>query len=89
MDRPVGGADRDLTLGDSIPDEDTEDGALEARIALAPAVRRLSDRDRRVIYMRFFEDHTQAEIGDELGVTQMQISRLLERILRDLRVQLA
>jgi RNA polymerase sigma-B factor len=51
-------------------------------------VRQLSTRDRRIIYLRFFEDRSQKEIGQQLGVTQMQVSRLLERILRDLRLQL-
>ena len=42
-------------------------------------------RDRRILYLRFFEDRTQAEIGDDLGVTQMQVSRLLSRTLDRLR----
>ena len=47
-----------------------------------------ADRDRRILYLRFCEDRTQAEIGDEIGVTQMQVSRLLTRILSQLRCQL-
>ncbi len=38
--------------------------------------------------MRFFEERSQQEIGAELGVTQMQVSRLLQRIMRDLRHEL-
>ena len=52
---------------------------------LAPVVRRLKERDRRILFLRFFEDRTQQEIADELGVTQMQVSRLITRIMRDLR----
>ena len=48
---------------------------------LGPALRTLSPRDRRILHLRFVEDKTQQEIGDELGVTQMQASRLLKRIL--------
>jgi RNA polymerase sigma-B factor len=51
--------------------------------------RRLSERDRRIIYLRFFHEWTQARIAQEFGVTQMQVSRLLSRILRDMRSQLA
>jgi RNA polymerase sigma-B factor len=51
-------------------------------------LRRLKDRDRRIVYLRFFEQKSQREIGEEIGVTQMQVSRLLARILRDLRGQL-
>jgi RNA polymerase sigma-B factor len=87
LDQPV--LDSGLSLGDAIADEDTSDtAAAEARTALAPAVRRLSERDRRILYLRFFEGRTQQEIGQDLGVTQMQVSRLLARIMRDLRDQI-
>jgi len=69
-------------------DDDADERALEARLMLGPAVRKLSDRDRRILYLRFVEDRTQQEIGDELGVTQMQASRLLKRILDQLRREL-
>jgi RNA polymerase sigma-B factor len=83
LDLPVGA--ETATLGDLLPDpHDTRD-ASDARAVLAPVVRRLAPRDRRILYLRYFEDLTQAEIGDDLGVTQMQVSRLLSRILDDLR----
>ena len=88
LDLPVG--TDSATLGDLLPGVDDADphDASEARVMLAPVVRRLADRDRRILYLRFFEDRTQAEIGKDLGVTQMQVSRLLSRILDDLRHQL-
>ena len=55
---------------------------------LGPVVRQLKARDRRIVYLRFFEQRSQQEIADEIGVTQMQVSRLLARILRDLRKEL-
>ena len=54
-------------------------------MVLAPLVRQLSDRDRRVLQLRFFDDCTQQEIAEEIGVTQTQVSRLLSRILGNLR----
>lgn len=84
LDLPVG-QESPTTLGALIPDEDRERDAADARVALAPVVRRLSERDRRILYLRFFEDRTQEEIGADLGVTQMQVSRLLTRILKSLR----
>jgi RNA polymerase sigma-B factor len=88
LDRPVADASGSL-LADVLPAEDDGDrSAAEARLALAPVVRELGDRDRRILYLRFFEDRSQQDIGEQLGVTQMQVSRLLDRILRDLRAQL-
>jgi len=57
----------------------------EAVAVLGPACRRLKGRDRRILELRFFEQKTQQQIADELGVTQVQVSRLLQRILTDLR----
>jgi RNA polymerase sigma-B factor len=51
-------------------------------------VKTLSDRDRRILMLRFFRGWTQQEIARDIGVTQMQVSRLLSRILSDLRAQL-
>jgi RNA polymerase sigma-B factor len=55
---------------------------------LAPAVRRLVARDQRILRLRFFDGLTQQEIAEDIGVTQMQVSRLLARIYADLRRQL-
>jgi RNA polymerase sigma-B factor len=90
LDRPVGGPDGDglTTVGDLIGEEDRSQPAAEARIALAPAVGLLKKRDRRILYLRFFEDRSQQEIAHDIGVSQMQVSRLLTRIMRDLRTEL-
>ena len=74
---------------DRLADADESDSrAMEARLVLSPALRKLTPRDRRILHLRFVEDRTQQEIGDELGVTQMQASRLLKRILETLRAEL-
>jgi RNA polymerase sigma-B factor len=86
LDQPAGQST--TTVGDLIAEEDDLHDASEARVMLAPVVRELSPRDRRILYLRFFEDRTQSEIGDDLGVTQMQVSRLLSRILGELRTEL-
>ena len=69
-------------------DTHRDDDAAEARVMLAPILKHLPERDRRILYMRFIEERSQKDIGRELGVTQMQVSRLLTRILRNLRRQL-
>lgn len=87
LDRPVtvnddGGG---IALVDFLGEADQARPAAEARVVLGPVVRQLKPRDRRIVYLRFFEQRSQQEIADEIGVTQMQVSRLLARILRDLR----
>lgn len=57
----------------------------EAVAMLASACKDLKERDRRILYLRFFKDWTQEQIAADLGVTQMQVSRLLNRIMRNLR----
>ncbi len=88
LDVPVG-EDGAATLGDLMPGEDTEIASAEARVMLGPAVRALAPRDRRILELRFFEGWTQEQIARDIGVTQMQVSRLLSRILKDLHAELA
>jgi RNA polymerase sigma-B factor len=88
LDVPVG-EDGAATLGDLMPHEDLEFSSAEARVVLGPAVRALSARDRRILELRFFEGWTQEQIAQDIGVTQMQVSRLLSRILKDLRAELS
>jgi RNA polymerase sigma-B factor len=84
LDRPLSGTSN-TSVGDLLEGPDGGFFSAEARIALAPAVRRLGERDRRILQLRFFEDRTQREIGEDIGVTQMQVSRLLTRIFDELR----
>lgn len=69
------------TLGDVDPAYDITDDAL----AVAPLLRDLSERDRRILHLRFYENCTQSQIARELGVSQMHISRILARTLATLR----
>lgn len=73
------------SLGDQLGTEEPGLAAAEARLVLGPALRRLGERDRLIVRLRFFAQRTQQEIADEIGVTQMQVSRLLSRICKDLR----
>lgn len=82
------GFDADATFGDSLGRSDSNYDRVEWATALHSVCRTLSAEDRRVLYLRFFEQRTQQEIADELGVSQMQISRLLRRILTQLQHRL-
>lgn len=73
------------SLADTVGDVDPDMGLFEDLHTLAPLLRELGERDRRILNMRFAQEMTQAEIGAELGVSQMQVSRLLTHILTKLR----
>ncbi|MBA2444695.1 MAG: SigB/SigF/SigG family RNA polymerase sigma factor [Nocardioidaceae bacterium] len=89
LDRPnASGGEDGPSLADVLGDDDAGFARAEAVVALRPLCRELSERDRRIIYLRFFREWTQARIAEEFGVTQMQVSRLLTRILKQLRSQL-
>ncbi|MFD8208688.1 SigB/SigF/SigG family RNA polymerase sigma factor [Streptomyces sp. NPDC059695] len=66
-------------------DTDPSYELIESLTALRPLLARLGDRDRRILELRFGQELTQAEIGDRIGLSQMHVSRLLTRILGDLR----
>lgn len=76
------------SLADRLGDTDTGLKAAEARVVLGPVVRRLTRRERRILQLRFIGQRTQQEIADDIGVTQMQVSRLLAGLLRRLRSDL-
>lgn len=73
---------------DTVADPDTTLATTPDRLALQQVLARLPERERRILALRFFADKTQSEIGAEIGVTQMQVSRLLSRALLRLREQL-
>jgi RNA polymerase sigma-B factor len=85
LDGAVG--DGGATLGELLTDPSGTEGleAAEARAVLRPVVRTLGRRDQKLLHLRFFEGLTQQEIADEMGINQTQVSRLLARILTDLR----
>lgn len=65
--------------------EDPRIALVENLVALKPLVAALPERDRRILSMRFTEELTQSQIGARLGVSQMHVSRLIGRILKQLR----
>jgi RNA polymerase sigma-B factor len=88
LDQPIGTAGQ-LLLGDVVAGG--EDQALlrfEQVSQLQPALDDLPSRERRILELRFVEGWSQAAIGADIGVSQMQISRILGRILDDLRDRL-
>jgi RNA polymerase sigma-B factor len=66
-------------------ESDDDKDRIETRLIIDRAVARLEESERRLIWLRFFEQRSQSDIADELGISQMQVSRLLSRLLLKLR----
>ncbi|WP_443046361.1 RNA polymerase sigma factor SigF [Streptomyces sp. DSM 40750] len=83
-----GGEDGDTVLGDLIGEEDPSLELVEDFQSLAPLIAELGDRERRILHLRFVEELTQSQIAEQLGVSQMHVSRLISRIIKRLRTGL-
>src|SRR5436305_1327906 len=79
--RAAGGHGLRRTRGDTIGYEDERIERAEQVAALRSLRDVLDERDRRVLYLRFVEDLTQTEIAKRIGVSQMQVSRLIRKAL--------
>ncbi len=71
----------DDTLGSHLGGEDSEFANSERRLLLEPYLSRLPERERLILKLRFEEDLTQSEIAEQLGISQMHVSRLLSKCL--------
>jgi len=71
-----------------LPDPGDQIDAVVTRQALQAAIGTLTERERQILHLRFVEERTQSDIGEAIGVSQMQVSRLLTSILTRLRTTL-
>ncbi len=87
LDAPRPGADDDAgaSYGDSIGGEDERYELVELDATVAAVLGHIPARERLILKMRFVEDLTQTEIAERVGISQMQVSRLLRRSLDQLR----
>ena len=86
-DFPLGENERPLS--ETIGDVDPALAHVEDHVVLAPLLESLPDLERTVLVLRFFGNMTQSQIAARVGVSQMQVSRLLTKTLADLRGKLA
>ena len=77
-----------IYIMDQISDAGASDEAWLENIALKEAMKRLSDREKKIIHLRFFNGKTQMEIADEIGISQAQVSRLEKGALERIRKQM-
>ncbi|PTM58604.1 RNA polymerase sporulation sigma factor SigF [Desmospora activa] len=75
-----------ITLMDQISDESEE--AWFDQLALKEAMEQLEERERLIVYLRYFKDQTQSEVAERLGISQVQVSRLEKKIIRRMREEM-
>jgi RNA polymerase sigma-B factor len=79
------GAEGNTTLGETLGETDTGFELAELRIALGPAIASLDEREQKIISLRFYGNKTQTEIAEQIGISQMHVSRPLAKALVKLR----
>ena len=86
--RPTGnGDDNTMFLMDRLEEENNDHEELLNRMVLKELMEDLSDEQREIIVRRYFYNQTQTQIAGELGISQVQVSRLEKRILKEMRMR--
>ncbi|MDQ3865533.1 MAG: SigB/SigF/SigG family RNA polymerase sigma factor [Actinomycetota bacterium] len=85
----VGEESEDLDPLESLGELEHEYEVSEDRAVLAPGLRVLDERERRILQLRFFEGLTQSQIAQQVGISQMHVSRLIRRALEKIREEIA
>jgi RNA polymerase sigma-B factor len=89
LDRPVGGEDDESPASEWVGDEDEGYELIDDKLALEGVLPQLDDRERLILRLRFVEDMTQSQIAEQIGHSQMHVSRILRCTLERIREQVA
>ena len=76
---------QEIRLMDKLPEKEKEEDKVLERMLLKELLNSLDKEERRLIYLRYFADRTQSQVGKEMGISQVQVSRLEKKILKRLR----
>ena len=79
---------KDMVLMDKLKEQESGEDRVLERILLRELLEQLGKEERQLIYLRYFADKTQTEVGEQLGISQVQVSRMEKKILEELRRQL-
>jgi RNA polymerase sigma-B factor len=85
LDAAMSADDDAYSLADTLGVAEASYDVVVDREAAKEGLRRLPERERAILYMRFFEDMTQSRIADQLGISQMHVSRLISRCCARIR----
>ncbi|MBS1677142.1 MAG: SigB/SigF/SigG family RNA polymerase sigma factor [Actinobacteria bacterium] len=89
LDRPVGGEEDESPASEWVGGEDEGYELIDDKLALEGVLPQLDDRERLILRLRFVEDMTQSQIAEQIGHSQMHVSRILRRTLERIREQVA
>ena len=78
-----------LLLMDQLCDEKNTDEIWTERVALGEAIEKLGERERKILYLRYYEGKTQTEISEEVGISQAQVSRLEKNALQNIKLNIS
>ena len=76
--------EKSVTLAEKLPAKDNQDELIE-KLVLRQAIAKLPEREKKIVFLRYFRDMTQSEVAKAIGVSQVQISRIESRLMRDLK----
>lgn len=80
--------EKSASLGEKLPAKDNQDEMIEHMI-LKSAIEKLPEREKKIVFLRYFRDMTQSEVAQRIGVSQVQISRIESKIMRDFKKELS
>ena len=78
-----------LLLMDQLCDEKNTDEVWTEHVALSEALGKLGDREKKILFLRYYEGKTQTEISEEVGISQAQVSRLEKNALQNIRLNIS
>ena len=78
-----------LLLMDQLADEKNTDEIWTERVALNEAMSKLGEREKRILFLRYYEGKTQTEISSEVGISQAQVSRLVKNALQNIKLNIS
>lgn len=78
-----------LLLMDQLSDEKNNDEVWTEHVALSEAMDKLGERERKILFLRYYEGKTQTEISEEVGISQAQVSRLEKNALNNIRLNIS
>ena len=88
LNTPIEDDAESTTLVDRIESQEDENGKMIDNLALNDLIKKMNERDKKIILLRYYFDKTQSEIAKELNISQVQVSRLESKILDNMRKKL-